>query len=175
MDYEILGKKISCIIRTDFIEFVAAKFKLNLLFVKFLKNFCSLHCVYKPVHWPSGQCSWMVRETGVQSQIETYQRLKKWYLISFCLTLSIIRYVSRVRWSNPGEGVAHSPTLWCSSYRKGSLLVALDYSRKLYLLLYCVSKHKIYMVFRENAQTCLHKIYIVCSISNNTLPWHPND
>ena len=28
------------------------------------------------------------------------------------------------------EGVAPSP--WCSSYRKGSLLVALDYGRQLY-------------------------------------------
>ena len=32
--------------------------------------------------------------------------------------LNIIRYESRVRWSNPGKGVAHSPTLWCSSYQK---------------------------------------------------------
>ena len=27
-----------------------------------------------------------------------------------CLTLSIIMYVSRVKWSNPGKGVAPSPT-----------------------------------------------------------------
>ena len=33
-------------------------------------------------------------------------------------------YVSRVKWSNPGKGVAPSPTLRCSSYWKGSLLVA---------------------------------------------------
>ena len=30
------------------------------------------------------------------------------------------------------EGVAPSPTLWCSSYRKGSLRVTLDYGRQLY-------------------------------------------
>ena len=36
-----------------------------------------------------------------------------------CLTLSIIRYGSRVKWSNPGKGVAPSPTPWCSSYQKG--------------------------------------------------------
>ena len=36
--------------------------------------------------------------------------LKKWYLIPPCLTLSIIRYVSRVKWSNPGKGVVPSPT-----------------------------------------------------------------
>ena len=33
----------------------------------------------------------IVRETGVQSQVESYQRLKKWYLMSLCLTLRIIR------------------------------------------------------------------------------------
>ena len=56
----------------------------------------------------------------------------KWYLISPWLTLNNIRYVSSVKWSNPGKGVAISPTPRCSSYWKGSLLVALDYSRQLY-------------------------------------------
>ena len=35
-----------------------------------------------------------------------------------CLTLSNIRYVSRVKWSNPEKGVAPSPTLWCSKLSK---------------------------------------------------------
>ena len=35
----------------------------------------------------------MARETRVQSKAASYQRLKKWYLIPPCLTLSIIRYV----------------------------------------------------------------------------------
>ena len=34
------------------------------------------------------------------------------------------------------EGVAPYPTSWCSSYRKGSLRVTLDYGRQLYLLTY---------------------------------------
>ena len=34
------------------------------------------------------------------------------------------------------EGVAPSPTLWCSSYRKGSLRVTLDYGRQLYFTYY---------------------------------------
>ena len=38
------------------------------------------------------------------------------------------------------EGVAPSPTLWCSSYRKGSLQVTLDYGRQLYLLTYLLSE-----------------------------------
>ena len=60
---------------------------------------------------------------------------KKWYLMPPCLTLSIIRYGSRVKWSNPGKGVAPFPTPWCSSYRKGSLRVTLDYGRQLYFTL----------------------------------------
>ena len=75
----------------------------------------------------------MAREIWVQSQVESYQRLKKWHLMLSCLTLSIIRYVSRVKWSNPGKGVAPSPTPRCSSYRKGSLRVTLDYGCQLYL------------------------------------------
>ena len=64
------------------------------------------------------ECSPLARETWVQSQVESYQRLKKWYLMRPCLTLSIIRYGSRVKWSNPGKGVALSPTPWCSKLSK---------------------------------------------------------
>ena len=38
------------------------------------------------------------------------------------------------------EGVATSPTPWCSSYRKGNLRVTLDYGRQLYLLT-CIKMH----------------------------------
>ena len=62
----------------------------------------------------------MARVTGVQSQVESYQRLKKWYLMPPCLALNTIRWWSRVKWSNPGNGVAPSPTPRCSSYWKGS-------------------------------------------------------
>ena len=76
----------------------------------------------------------MARESGVQSQIESYQKLKKWYLLTSCLTLMIIRYVSRVKWSNPGKGVAPSPTPPFSIYCKGSLRVALEYGHQRYFL-----------------------------------------
>ena len=72
--------------------------------------------IYISGHWPSG--SPIARETWVQSQVESYQRLKKWYLMPPCLTLSIIGYGSRVKWSNPGKGVAPSPTPWCSKLSK---------------------------------------------------------
>ena len=52
-----------------------------------------------------------------------------------CLTHSIIRHESKVKWSNPGKGVKPSPTSWCSSYLKGRLGVILDYNHQLYLLL----------------------------------------
>ena len=54
--------------------------------------------------------------TRVQSQVESYQRLKTLYLKPPCLTPSIIRYGSRVKWSNPGKVVVPFPTSWCSSY-----------------------------------------------------------
>ena len=60
---------------------------------------------------------------------------KKWYLTPPCLTLSIIRYGSKV-WSNPEKGVASSSTPWCSSYWKRSLQVTFDYGHQLYLLTY---------------------------------------
>ena len=64
------------------------------------------------------ECSPTAREIWVQSQVESYQRLKKWYLMPPCLALSIIRYGLRVKWSNPGKGVAPSPTPWCSKLSK---------------------------------------------------------
>ena len=73
-----------------------------------------------------------VRETWVQSQVKSYQRLLKWYLIPPCLILSNIRYVSRVKWSNPGKGVAPSTTPRYRSYWKGSLLVTLDSGRQVH-------------------------------------------
>ena len=76
------------------------------------------------------ECSPMAQKTGVQSQVESNQRLKKTFLIHPCLMFSIIRYVSRV---NPGEGVAPSRTLSCSNYWKGSFWVAFDYDRQLTL------------------------------------------
>ena len=72
--------------------------------------------IVQSFHWPTGvECSPMILETWVQSLVATYQRFLKWYLIPPCLTLSIIRYASRVKWSNPGKGVVLSPTHRCSS------------------------------------------------------------
>ena len=91
--------------------------------------------IWTPLYRPVGlvvECSPMARKTRVQSPVESYQRLKKWYLIFPCLNLSIIRCISRVKWSNPGKGVAPSSTPQCSSCWKGSIPVTLDYGRQLY-------------------------------------------
>ena len=77
-------------------------------------------------YYPWLECLPMTRETGFESQVESYQRLKKWYLMPPCLAFSTIRWGSRVNWSNPGNGVAPSPTHWCCNYWKGSLRVALN-------------------------------------------------
>ena len=67
-----------------------------------------------------------------------------------CLTLSIIRYGSRVKWRNPGKGVAPSPTPWCSSYWKGSLRVTLDYGRLLMWITICDFSRKYLLCYQCN-------------------------
>ena len=105
------------------------------------------------------KCSPMVWGPRVHSQAVSYQRLQKWYLIPPCLTLSNIRYVSRVKWSNPGKGVAPSPIPRCSSYWKESLLVAFDYDRQLYMCqseCYCVYMYvKLLLRVCESVCVCL--------------------
>ena len=67
-----------------------------------------------------------------------------------CLTLSIIRYISRVKWSNPGNGVAPSPTPWCSSYWKGSLRsTSTKVANFIYLLTYSYNVR-----YKKNSVMC---------------------
>ena len=62
------------------------------------------------------ECMPMAKETKVHSKVESYQGLKKWYLILSCLSLSTISYALRLNWSNPGKGVTTASIPWCSSY-----------------------------------------------------------
>ena len=48
-------------------------------------------------------------------------KTEKMVLDPSCLIRNIIRYASRVMWSRPRKWVVPSPTLWCSSYWKGTL------------------------------------------------------
>ena len=103
-------------------------------------------CAYILSKWI--ECSPMTCETEVQSRVESYNRLKKWYrlsikrygchlsIIRYGYRLSIIRYGSKLNWSNPRNEVVPSPTPWCSTKWKGSFQVAFDYGRQLYLYIY---------------------------------------
>ena len=103
------------------------KSKIKKILVKinngWIANLVILLYFYSLAKWV--ERSPMVRETRVQSQVESYQRLKRWYLMLPWLALSFIRYGSRLKWSNPRNRVAPSPTPRCSSYWKGSLWVTL--------------------------------------------------
>ena len=70
----------------------------------------------------------------------------------------IIRYVSRVKWSNPGKGVSPYPTPQCGSYWKKSLRVTLDYGRQqLYFIHFNTHTH-------THTHTHIYKnIYIITS------------
>ena len=88
---------------------------VNTLTIMPMRLILCLHTVICPLT-KRLECSPIAREIGVQSQVESYQRLKIWYLMPPFLTLSIIMYGSRVKWSNSSKGVAPFPTPWCSSY-----------------------------------------------------------
>ena len=121
----------------------------------------------------------MAQESWVQSQVESHRRLEKCYLMPPCLTLSIMRYGSRVKWSNPGKGIAPSSTPWCSSYRKGSLRVTPDYGRQLNftLLVHLCSTTRIVMVL-NNPQRLICQVVHTHGICQKVYTfqrtvWHP--
>ena len=66
----------------------------------------------------------MARETRVQFLVKSYQKIE--FETSL---LGFMRYVSKVKLSNPEKRVAHSSTAWCSSYGKRSLQISLTLSR----------------------------------------------
>ena len=68
---------------------------------------------------------------GFNPRLSHTKDSKKLYLMLLCLTLSIIRFGSRVNWSNPGKGVVSSPTPWCSGYGKESLHLTVNYGCQL--------------------------------------------
>ena len=81
-------------------------------------------------------------------------KTQKMVLGASLLNTQHYRYGSRVQWSNPGKGVAPSPTPGCSSYRKGSLRVTLDYGRQFYLLyLYSFEKGHWHSKYYSNNKT----------------------
>ena len=109
-------------------------------------------------------------------------KTQKCYLMPPCLILRIIRYSSRVKWSNPEKDVASSLTLCCCSYRKGIPQVTLDYGHQLYFYFTysftvkngSISNNSVYHTKTVLFQTIQFSIftYFKCqnsSISNNTI------
>ena len=83
-------------------------------------------------------------------------------MIPPCLTLSNIRYVSRVKWINPGKGVVPFPTPRCSSYWKGSLLVTLNYGCQLTLFIFQFRPHRLILASFSLFQTFCKAIFRDC-------------
>ena len=76
------------------------------------------------VHWSLAkweECSPVVRETRVQSRVESYQRLKMWYLMPRCLTHSCRIKGSSVKLSNAGKGVVLPLHLGVVAIKNGAL------------------------------------------------------
>ena len=63
-------------------------------------------------------------------------KTQKMLLDSSLLNTQHYKVRNKVKVEQSREGVAPSPTHWCSSYRKGSLRVTLDYGRQLYLIVF---------------------------------------
>ena len=73
-----------------------------------------------------------------------------------------VRIKGKVKQSR--KGVAPSPTHWCSSYRKRSLRVTLDYGRQLYFLLTLINS-TMSSISRVNKMPILdNKLYFLSSI-----------
>ena len=75
------------------------------------------------------------RETWVQSQVESYQRLKN-CIEAFLLRTQHYKVGIKGKVEQSRERSCAPTTPWCSSYRKGRLRVILDYSRQLYFSFY---------------------------------------
>ena len=75
----------------------------------------------------------------VQSQVESYQRLKKIILDASLLNTQHYKVQIKSKWSNLGKIVAPFSIPWCSSNWKESLWVVLDYGQLTYLYLSTIS------------------------------------
>ena len=56
--------------------------------------------------------------------------------MSTCLTLSVIRYLPRVKWRNPGKGVVVVVHLAVVAVENGAFRVHFDYDQQLWFFIY---------------------------------------
>ena len=91
--------------------------------------------IYILAHWLNGLCvhHWSGRP-GFNPRLSHTKDFKR--LDTSLLNTQQYKYILRVKWSNPGKGVAPLPTTQCSSYWTGSLQVAFKNGQQLYLVIY---------------------------------------
>ena len=67
-------------------------------------------------------------DPGDQGSIpgQVIPKIQKMVLDAALLNTQYYKVRIRVKWSNPGNGIAPSTIPWCSGYRKGSLRVTFD-------------------------------------------------
>ena len=106
----------------------------------------NMHTVFVYGRWEQGS-----------NTARVISKTQKWYLISTCLTLSIISYGPTVRWTLYGVAPSHTPR--CSSYWKGSLLVAPDYPCQLYFF-YTLYIY-VYICACACVYECVHFRYLI--------------
>ena len=73
-----------------------------------------------PAYWHNAQCSLMIRETGLQSHVDSYLKQKKWYLMPLCLKLRMIWYRSRVSGAFLGKKWCHPLHFGVVAIEKGA-------------------------------------------------------
>ena len=139
----------------------------------------------------------MPRETGVQSHVESYQRLRKWYLIPPGLALSIIRLWSRKKriiWVRPPIHLSvaaiekrafGSPSISFSSHLTFSVSVLLNYKWSIHIIILTQIKLRSMPIsFYQNDKISIRSLTVVywpttrpgcqsrkCPCVNNR--WHP--
>ena len=149
---------------------------------KYWKLWFTLEYIYilNTGHWPRVRVFANGPGDLVQSQVESYQRLKKMVLDASLLNTQHYKVRIKGKVEQSREGVAPSPTHWCSSYRKGSLRVTLDYGRQL-IYIYCyVSSLNSVWYFQYIGITCsrrddreaqskftIHPIYLDWLVGND--------
>ena len=89
----------------------------------------------------------------------------KMVLDTSLLNTQQIRYVSRVKCSNPGKGVAPSPIPLCSSYWKGSLLITLNYGCQLLLTYFVIYWFQYIIIKSQFPQSPVYRAYNTLIVS----------
>ena len=133
--------------------------------------------VFVPAHWPSGKS---VRQCfGDLGSIpgRVIPKTLKMALDISLLNTQLIRYVSRVKWSNPGKEVAPSLTPQCSSNWKGaSWSPSTTVANYIYISVYWISflsKHSngIKHIDKKVYIFILRSLFCLTSVDDQIVRW----